>query len=612
MDNSYTTHEYDVVIIGAGGAGLRAAIEATKSDVSVAVICKSMLGKAHTVMAEGGAASALANKDPRDSWRTHFRDTMKGGKYLGDWRMAEIHAKESPDRIRELEQWGAIFDRTPTGLTNQRNFGGHTYPRLAHIGDATGLEIIRTLQERGIHTGMEVFMEYTVRRLFKTDDKVSGCFAYNRVDGSLHLFKSKSIVLATGGITRCWSVCSGSWEYSGEGHALAYWAGAELGDMEFVQFHPTGMIWPPSVRGILVTEGVRGEGGMLTNSEGNRFMFDYVPEMYRDEFADTEAEAMEWVTSIVADETPTARRPPELLTRDVVAKAINSEREAGRASEHGGAYLNISWRPEDQVKKKLPGMYHQFMELAAVDITKEPMEVGPTAHYVMGGVKVDPETQETTVPGLFAAGEAATGLHGANRLGGNSLSDLITFGRRAGMYASKSALEIENFAEISEEEIEIVVEETLAPLLRDGGENPAKVVEDLRELMQQKVGIIRQGHELEEALNELEAFRSREATASPGGTRIYNPGWHQALEIGAMIDVSKMCAMAALAREESRGGHTRLDFPVPDYSHWGKINSVIVKDTDGSMKLSHTRYPPIPDHLRELLDAEDLHDDEEE
>tara|TARA_B100000700_G_scaffold198108_1_gene217912 strand:- start:1006 stop:2706 length:1701 start_codon:yes stop_codon:yes gene_type:complete len=563
-------------------------------------------------MAEGGAASALANKDSRDSWKTHFRDTMKGGKYLGDWRMAEIHAKESPDRIRELEQWGAIFDRTPTGLTNQRNFGGHTYPRLAHIGDATGLEIIRTLQERGIHTGMEVFMEYTVRHLFKTDGKVSGCFAYNRVDGSLHLFKSKSIVLATGGITRCWSVCSGSWEYSGEGHALAYWAGAELGDMEFVQFHPTGMIWPPSVRGILVTEGVRGEGGMLTNSEGERFMFDYVPDMYRDEFADTEQEAMDWVNSIVADETPTARRPPELLTRDVVAKAINSEREAGRASEHGGAYLNISWRPEDQVKKKLPGMYHQFMELAAVDITKEPMEVGPTAHYVMGGVKVHPETQESTIPGLYAAGEAATGLHGANRLGGNSLSDLITFGRRAGMYAAKSAMEIEEFAEISDEEIEKVVEETLAPLLRKGGENPAKVVEDLRELMQQKVGIIRQGQQLEEALEELEAFRDREASASPGGTRVYNPGWHQALEIGAMIDVSKMCALAALAREESRGGHTRLDFPVPDYSHWGKINSVIVKGSDGEMKLSHTRYPPIPDRLKEFLDAEDLHEDEEE
>ena len=611
MTEEYTTHEYDVVIIGAGGAGLRAAIEATRQGASVAVICKSMLGKAHTVMAEGGAAAALANKDPRDSWQTHFRDTMKGGKYLNDWRMAEIHAKESPDRIRELEQWGAIFDRTPEGLTNQRNFGGHTYPRLAHIGDATGLELIRTLQERGIHTGMEVFMEYTVRHLFNSDGRLAGCFAYNRVDGSLHVFKAKTTVLATGGITRCWAVCSGSWEYTGEGHALAYWAGAEMGDMEFVQFHPTGMIWPPSVRGILVTEGVRGEGGMLTNSEGERFMFNYVPEMYRDEFADTEDEAMDWVNSIVADETPTARRPPELLTRDVVAKAINSELEAGRGSEHGGAYLNISWRPDEQVKKKLPGMYHQFMELAAVDITKEPMEVGPTAHYVMGGVKVDPVTQESTVPGLYAAGEAATGLHGANRLGGNSLSDLLTFGKRAGQYAAEAAAEIETFADIDEAEIAQVISETLAPLSREGGENPAKVVEDLRDLMQEKVGIIRQGHLLEEAIQDLEAFRQREATTSPGGTRIYNPGWHQALEIGAMIDISKMCAIAALAREESRGGHTRLDFPTPNHGHWGKINSVIVLNAAGDMELTHVKYAPIPNHLKELLDADDLHEEEE-
>jgi len=611
MSENFTVHEYDVVIIGAGGAGLRAAIEATRQGASVAVICKSMLGKAHTVMAEGGAAAALANKDDRDNWQTHFRDTMKGGKYLNDWRMAEIHAKESPDRIRELEQWGAIFDRTPEGLTNQRNFGGHTYPRLAHIGDATGLELIRTLQERGIHTGMEVFMEYTVRHLFKTDGRVSGCFAYNRVDGSLHVFKAKTTVLATGGITRCWAVCSGSWEYTGEGHALAYWAGAQMGDMEFVQFHPTGMIWPPSVRGILVTEGVRGEGGLLTNAEGKRFMFDYVPEMYRDEFADTKDEAMEWVSSIVADETPTARRPPELLTRDVVAKAINAEKEAGRASVHGGAYLDISWRPEDQVRRKLPGMYHQFMELAAVDITKEPMEVGPTAHYVMGGVKVDPITQESTVAGLYAAGEAATGLHGANRLGGNSLSDLLTFGKRAGQHAAEAAAEIDTFPEIDGAEIQRIIEETLAPLLREEGENPAKVVEDLREMMQEKVGIIRTGALLSQAMEELDAFRAREATTAPGGTRIYNPGWHQALEIGAMIDISQMCALAALAREESRGGHTRDDFPVPDHSHWGKINSVIVQAANGDMELSHITYPPIPDRLKEWLDADDLHEEEE-
>jgi succinate dehydrogenase / fumarate reductase flavoprotein subunit len=534
---------------------------------------------------------------------------MKGGKYLNDWRMAEIHAKESPDRIRELEQWGAIFDRTPDGLTSQRNFGGHTYPRLAHIGDATGLELIRTLQEKGIHTGMEVFMEYTVRRIFKSDGRVSGCFAYNRADGTLHTFQGKTTILATGGITRCWAVCSGSWEYTGEGHALAYWAGAELGDMEFVQFHPTGMIWPPSVKGILVTEGVRGEGGRLTNSEGERFMFNYVPEMYKDEFADTEAEALAWVDEIIAGKLATKRRPPELLTRDVVAKAINSENDAGRASEHGGAYLDISWRDEEEVKKKLPGMYHQFKELAAVDITKERMEVGPTAHYVMGGVKVDPITQESTVPGLYAAGEAATGLHGANRLGGNSLTDLLTFGKRAGEFAANAAADMDGWLELDQSEVDSVVAETLAPLDRNGGENPAKVVQDLREMMQVKAGIIRTGALLEEAIADLEGLQARGETTSPGGSRIYNPGWHQALEVSAMVDISKMCALAALAREESRGGHTRDDFPVPDHSHWGKVNSVIWLD-DGEMKIRHETYPPISDEMKALLDASDLHEEE--
>ena len=601
-----TTHEHDVVIIGAGGAGLRAAIEASSNGASVAMISKSMLGKAHTVMAEGGAAAALANKDPRDSWEVHFRDTMKGGKYLGDWRMARIHAQQAPDRIRELEQWGAVFDRTPKGLTSQRNFGGHTYPRLAHIGDATGLELIRTLQQKGVHMGMDVFMEFTVRRLFKTEGRVSGCFAYDRNDGSLHVFKAKSVVLATGGITRCWEVCSGSWEYTGEGHALAYWAGAEIGDMEFVQFHPTGMIWPPSVKGILVTEGVRGEGGMLRNSEGDRFMFNYVPEMYEDEFADTEKEALEWVDEVVSGKLATKRRPPELLTRDVVAKAINSERAAGRASEHGGAYLDISWRDEEEVKKKLPGMYHQFKELAAVDITKQPMEVGPTAHYVMGGVKVDPETQETTIPGLYAAGEAATGLHGANRLGGNSLSDLIVFGKIAGEQAASSASNIQSFPEIDQSEIDEVVEETLAPLYREGGENPAKVVEDLRKMMQDKVGIIRTRALLEEALSDLDEFEARSMETFGGSGTTYNPGWHQALEIGAMVDVSRMCALAALRREESRGGHTREDFPTPDHSHWGKINSVIVKREDGGMDIDYVSYPPIPEDLKSLLDEDDL------
>ncbi len=608
MSENYIIHEHDVVIIGACGAGLRAAIEASNSGVSVAMICKSMLGKAHTVMAEGGAAAALGNKDPRDNWQTHFRDTMKGGKYLNDWRMAKIHAQQAPDRIRELETWGAVFDRTSKGLTNQRNFGGHTYPRLAHIGDATGLELIRTLQEKGVHMGMEIFMEFTVRKLFKTDGKISGCFAYDRNDGSLHVFKAKTIVMATGGATRCWAVCSGSWEYTGEGYALAYWAGAEMGDMEFIQFHPTGMIWPPSVKGILVTEGVRGEGGMLTNSEGKRFMFDYVPEMYKDEFADTEEEALEWVSEIVEGKLATVRRPPELLTRDVVAKAINSERDAGRASAHGGAYLDISWREPEQVRKKLPGMYHQFKELAAVDITTEKMEVGPTAHYVMGGIKVHPETQETTVPRMFAAGEAATGLHGANRLGGNSLSDLIVFGKIAGENAALVAKEIEEFLPIDSTEIKNIIEETLAPLNRTDGENPAKVVEDLREMMQYKVGIIRTEKLLKEALKDLDDLEKRAENTSTGNSRIYNPGWHQALEIGAMIDVSRMCTLAALHREESRGGHTRDDFPTPDYKYWGKINSVITKKDE--MTIEHRRYPPIDEELKKLLDVEDLHEEE--
>ena len=602
-------HEHDVVVIGAGGAGLRAAIEASAAGVSVAMICKSMLGKAHTVMAEGGAAAALANKDHRDSWQTHFRDTMKGGKYLGDWRMAQIHAQQAPDRIRELEQWGAVFDRTPEGLTSQRNFGGHTYPRLAHIGDATGLELIRTLQQKGIHMGMDVFMEFTVRRLFENDGRISGCFAYDRNDGSLHVFKAKTIILATGGITRCWEVCSGSWEYTGEGHALAYWAGAEMGDMEFVQFHPTGMIWPPSVKGILVTEGVRGEGGVLRNSEGVRFMFDHIPEMYADEFADTEEEALAWVDEVISGKLATHRRPPELLTRDVVAKAINSERDEGRASEHGGVYLDISWRDPEQIMKKLPGMHHQFKELAAVDITKQPMEVGPTAHYVMGGVKVDPYTQETSVPGLYAAGEVATGLHGANRLGGNSLSDLIVFGKIAGEQAAEAAKLISHFTDVDQSEVDHVVAETLEPLSREGGENPAKVVSDLRQMMQQKAGIIRTGNLLLEAIADLDSLEERAAATSPGGGRTYNPGWHQALELSAMIEVSRMCALAAHRREESRGAHTRDDFPETDHYHWGKVTSVISMSEDGSMDLGYASYPTISEELRSLLDADDLYEE---
>tara|TARA_B110000196_G_scaffold170731_1_gene146645 strand:+ start:1 stop:1377 length:1377 start_codon:yes stop_codon:yes gene_type:complete len=456
---------------------------------------------------------------------------------------------------------------------------------------------------------MDVFMEFTVRRLFQADGRISGCFAYDRNDGSLHIFKAKTIILATGGITRCWEVCSGSWEYTGEGHALAYWAGAQMGDMEFVQFHPTGMIWPPSVKGILVTEGVRGEGGIMRNSEGNRFMFDYVPEMYADEFADTEEEALEWVEEVISGKLATKRRPPELLTRDVVAKAINSERAAGRASEHGGVYLDISWRDEDEVKKKLPGMYHQFKELAAVDITKQPMEVGPTAHYVMGGVKVDPYTQETSVPGLYAAGEVATGLHGANRLGGNSLSDLIVFGKIAGVQAAEAAKEVSYFAGIDQSEVDDVVAETLAPLSRKDGENPAKVVSDLREMMQNKAGIIRTRKLLLEALADLDELSGRASITSPGGGRTYNPGWHQALELSAMIDVSRMCALAALRREESRGAHTRDDFPETDHSHWSKVTSVISMGGDGSMDIGYASYPEIPDDLKSLLDTDDLHEE---
>jgi succinate dehydrogenase / fumarate reductase flavoprotein subunit len=441
----YETHDYDVVVIGAGGAGLRAAIESARSGAKTAMICKSLLGKAHTVMAEGGAAAALGNADDRDGWETHFKDTMKGGKYLNNWRMAQIHAQESADRIRELEQWGAVFDRTPAGLINQRNFGGHTYPRLAHVADSTGLEIIRTLQEKGIHSGIDIFMEYTASHLLQDDDGTCiGCVAYNRVDGAMHAYSAKSTILATGGITRCWSVCSGSWEYTGDGHALALNAGAELIDMEFVQFHPTGMVWPPSVRGILVTEGVRGEGGVLRNSEGKRFMFDNVPDMFKGDHAETEEEATEWVRQVVAGEKASVRRPPELLTRDVVAKAINKEVAEGRGSTHGGAYLDIAnQRTAEEIIAKLPSMHHQFRELAGVDITKEPMEVGPTAHYVMGGVRVNPESQESTIDGLFAAGEVASGLHGANRLGGNSLSDLIVFGKRAGEHAAKRSTDIE-------------------------------------------------------------------------------------------------------------------------------------------------------------------------
>ena len=598
MTEDFKSYEYDVIVIGAGGAGLRAAIESARSGAKTAIITKSLLGKAHTVMAEGGCAAALQNADPRDGWKVHFHDTMKGSKWLANWQMAEYHAKEAPDRVRELEQWGAVFDRTNKDLINQRNFGGHTFPRLAHVGDATGLEIIRTLQERGIHEGIDIFMEYTVRHLLKEGDRVTGCVAYTRVEGDFHAFSAKSIVLATGGITRVWSVCSGSWEYTGDGHALALWAGAELRDMEFVQFHPTGMVWPPSVRGILVTEGVRGEGGRLTNSEGERFMFDYVPEMFAGDHAETIEEADQWVEEVVSGKLATVRRPPELLTRDVVAKAINSEVKAGRGSPHGGAFLDISHRGEEAILKKLPSMHHQFKELAGVDISKEPMEVGPTAHYVMGGVLVDAETQESTVPGLFACGETASGLHGANRLGGNSLSDLIVFGKRAGEFAAKRAKDLAQ-PSINVADVNRAIEEMLAPFENVGGENPGLIYDDLRDMMQAKVGIIRTEKELLEALDDLKDLEKRSRTAYPGSSRKYNSGWHQALDLKNMVDVSIAATLAAITREESRGGHTRDDFPTPEDDYWGNTVNIINME-NGEIKI---RQEPKPEMRSDLKSA---------
>ena len=599
MSEDYKKYEYDVIVIGAGGAGLRAAIEAARSGAKTAIITKSLLGKAHTVMAEGGCAAALQNADPRDGWKVHFHDTMKGSKWLANWQMAEYHAKEAPDRVRELEQWGAVFDRTPNNLINQRNFGGHTFPRLAHVGDATGLELIRTLQERGIHEGIDIFMEYTVRHLLKEGDRVTGCVAYTRVDGDFHAFSAKSVVLATGGITRVWSVCSGSWEYTGDGHALALWAGAELRDMEFVQFHPTGMVWPPSVRGILVTEGVRGEGGRLTNSEGERFMFDYVPEMFAGDHAETIEESDQWVEEVVSGKLATVRRPPELLTRDVVAKAINSEVKAGRGSPHGGAFLDISHRGEEAILKKLPSMHHQFKELAGVDISKEAMEVGPTAHYVMGGVLVNAESQETTVPGLFACGEVASGLHGANRLGGNSLSDLIVFGKRAGEFAANRSQDLAQ-PSIDDSQVQDAIKVMLEPFENEGGENPGLIYDELRDMMQAKVGIIRTKDELDEAINDLKSYDDRRISCYPGSSRKYNSGWHQALDLKNMVDVSYAATLAAITREESRGGHTRDDFPTPDDDYWGNTLNIIWME-DGEIKIRQEPKEEMRKDLKEVI-----------
>jgi len=599
--NKYETHEYDVVVIGAGGAGLRAAIESSAAGAKTALVCKSLLGKAHTVMAEGGIAAALASVDSRDNWQVHFRDTMKGGKYLNQWRMAQLHAQEAPERVNELQEWGAVFDRTKEGGMLQRNFGGHTYPRLAHVGDRTGLEMIRTLQDRGVHQGIDVYMECTMRRILKDGDHVAGCFGYWRETGRFVLFRAKAIVLATGGIGRCWEISSNSWEYTADGHAMALWAGADLIDMEFVQFHPTGMVWPPSVRGTLVTEGVRGEGGVLTNNKGERFMFGGIPDMFKDEFAETEEEADRWVAAVVAGERPDARRPPELLTRDVVARAIRREVREGRGSPHGGVFLDIaSRRSAEAIIRKLPGMHHQFKELADIDITKDPMEVGPTCHYMMGGVRVHPETQESSVAGLFAAGEVAGGMHGANRLGGNSLSDLLVFGKRAGESAAQHAQGRDFLGTISDDEVETTTRECLAFFDPDDGENPYTVHEELRSAMQQGVGIVRTEEDLTAALGQLQEFRSRAERVKVGGNIQYNPGWHLAMDLHNMIDISEVVARAALRRTESRGGHTREDYPDSE-EEWGGRNLIVSQSAEGAIEIKDEPLSPMPAELSDLL-----------
>ena len=598
----YETHEYDVLIIGAGGAGLRAAIEASATGLRVGVVCKSLLGKAHTVMAEGGMAASLANVDERDNWRVHFADTMRGGQYLNQWQMAEFHAKEAPARVNELEAWGALFDRTSEGRILQRNFGGHAYPRLAHVGDRTGLEMIRTLQDHGIHQGMTVHMEVTVTKLFMSGERVSGAFGYDREQGLFRVFKAGAVILATGGLGKAYKITSNSWECTGDGISLAYHAGAELKDMEFIQFHPTGMVWPPSVRGILVTEGVRGEGGILKNREGKRFMFDNIPPLYKDQVADNPDEGWRYVRG-----DRNARRPPELLTRDHVARMILKEVREGRGSPHGGAFLDIAWIkdqvPEgaDHIKRKLPSMYHQFKQLADLDITEEPMEVGPTTHYAMGGVLVDSESQMTTVPGLFAAGECATGLHGANRLGGNSLSDLVVFGKRAGEYAAGFVQE-KGPVDVSEADIEAAAQEALAPFDREpSGDNPFDVQYALQDMMGEKVGIIRTGSELDEALSDLEALKARADAAKVTGGRKWNAGWHTSIDLGALMTVSEAIALAARERTESRGAHTRDDHPGKD-AEWGKYNLIISKGDDGSMSIRKEEIEPLPDELKQIIE----------
>ena len=597
----YQTFEHDVLVIGAGGAGLRAAVEASGAGAKVCVVSKSLLGKAHTVMAEGGMAAAMANVDDRDSWRVHFADTMRGGQYLNNPRMAELHAKEAPDRVRELEAWGALFDRTKDGRILQRNFGGHRYPRLAHVGDRTGLEMIRTLQDHGIHQGIDFQMEVTCVTLLKDGDRIAGAFGYDREKGRFKIFRAKAVVLATGGIGRAYKITSNSWEYTGDGHALAYHAGASLLDMEFVQFHPTGMVWPPSVRGILVTEGVRGEGGVLRNNKGERFMFKDIPENYKSSTADNEEEGWRYVTG-----DKNARRPPELLTRDHVARCIVREVREGRGSPHGGVFLDISWIKEkvanasEHIKKKLPSMYHQFKQLGDIDITKEAMEVGPTTHYVMGGIRVDGDSQMSEVPGLFAAGECAAGLHGANRLGGNSLSDLLVFGKRAGEFAAKYA-KANGMPKVNNAQVEQAARVALDPLERTGSEGPYQIQQNLQDQMQDLVGIVRREDEMEKALGVIAGLRQRASKVTAYGNREYNAGWHTAMDLDSLLTVSEAVTRAALMRKESRGGHFRDDFQDKD-KEWSQYNILVRKNADGTMHVSRIPIVPLTAEHKQIVE----------
>ena len=594
----YERHDYDVLVVGAGGAGIRAAIEASAQGARTALVCKSLLGKAHTVMAEGGIAAALGNVWKEDNWKVHFRDTMRGGKLLNNWRMAQLHAQEAPDRVLELEEWGALFDRTKDGLILQRDFGGHRYARLAHVGDRTGLEMIRILQQHAVHKGIDVYMECNLQRLLTDGGRVAGAFGYWRESGKFVVFGARAVVLATGGVGKAWKITSNSWEYTGDGMAMALEAGADLIDMEMVQFHPTGMVWPPSVRGLLVTEGVRGDGGTLKNSQGKRFMFDYIPDFFRADTADNEREADAWY-----EDKKNNRRTPDLLPRDEVARAINSEVKAGRGTPHGGVYLDIaSRRSPEFIKKRLPSMYHQFKELADVDITTTPMEIGPTCHYIMGGVRVDAESTQSTVPGLFAAGEVAAGMHGANRLGGNSLSDLLVFGRRAGLGAAAYAATASP-GTIDRGQIEEAARSLLAPFEGDGSENPYAVHAELQDTMQSLVGIIRTADELEQATVKLDELSERLAHVTVEGNRQFNPGWHLALDLRSMLTISKAVARSALLRQESRGGHTRDDFPKTD-PEWGKKN-VVTRTRNGELVQTTEPLPVLPEELRQLVLSEE-------